>query len=257
LAAYGGEALAAGPALVEGMVMVPTADGTCDAFFVHPAKGKFPAIVMWPDIVGLRDSFKAMARRLAAQGYAVLAVNQYYRGGKAPVMGSFAEWMSPAGREKLAPYIASITPDATMRDGKAFVAWLDKQASVNTKRGIGTSGYCMGGPHTVRMAAAVPGRVKAAASLHGAGLVGDKPESPTVLLAKTQASFLFAIGKNDDARNPGDKDAIKAAAAAAKRPAEVEVYKGDHGWTVPDSPSYNQPEAERAWTRMSALFAKL
>jgi carboxymethylenebutenolidase len=257
LAAYGTDALAAGPALSEAMVSIATPDGTCDAFFVHPAKGKFPAIVMWPDIVGLRDAFKAMARRLAAQGYAVLAVNQYYRGGKAPVLNSFAEWRAPAGQEKLKPYVASITPDGTMRDGAAFVAWLDKQAAVNTKRGIGTAGYCMGGPFTVRMAAAAPARVKAAASLHGAGLVGDKPDSPTVLLAKTQAGFLFAIGKNDDARSPGDKDAIKAAAAAAKRPAEVEVYKGDHGWTVPDRPSYDEPEAERAWKRMSALFAKL
>jgi len=257
LAAYGAEALAAGPALSEGMVSFPTPDGTCDAFFVHPAKGRHPAVIMWPDIAGLRDAKKVMARRLAAAGYAVLVVNQYYRTAKAPVLESFAEWRTPAGQEKLKPAIAAINPEATTRDGAAFVKWLDAQKAVDTRRGIGSNGYCMGGPFTVRSAVAAPSRVKAAASFHGGGLVSDRPDSPHKLLGATKASYLFAIAQNDDARSPGDKDALKAAAAAAGRPAEVEVYKGDHGWTVPDSPSYNQPEAERAWARMLALFAKL
>ncbi len=253
-----GEAMAATPAgLNEATVSITTPDGTCDAFFVHPTKGKYPAVILWPDIGGLRESHMVQARWIAAKGYAVLAVNQYYRGGKAPVLPSFAAWRTPEGQATLKPMIAQINPGATTRDAKAFVAWLDKQAAVNTKRGIGTCGFCMGGPMTVRTAAAVPSRVRAAASFHGGGLVGDAVDAPIKLLPATKASYLFAIAKNDDARAPGDKDALKAAAAAAGRKAEIEVYSGDHGWTVPDAPIYNKAEGDRAFARMYALFAGL
>lgn len=246
-----------GMALKESMVEIPTPAGICDAFFVHPAKGKHPGIIFWPDIGGLREAKMKMARRLAAQGYAVLAVNQYYRGAKAPVLASFAEWRTPEGQAKLKPLIATVTPEGVSLDSKVFVAWLDRNAAVDRKRGIGSEGYCMGGPFTVRTAAANPGRVRAAASFHGGGLVGDKPDSPSNLLAKTKASYLFAIAKNDDARAPKDKDALKEAAAKAGRPAEIEVYAGDHGWTVPDSPVYNKAEADRAFARLLALYKKL
>lgn len=256
-ACSGTEAGGAAGAVTEQAVTVPTPDGSADAIFFHPAKGKHPGIVMWPDIGGLRDANRMMARRLAAAGYAVLLVNQYYRSARAPVLASFAQWRTPEGQARLKPMIAAINPAATTRDGAAFAAWLDRQGAVDTRRGIGASGYCMGGPFAVRTAVAAPARVRAAASFHGAALVTDAPDSPHRLLGQTRASYLFAIGRNDDARAPGDKDALKAAAAAAHRPAEVEVYAADHGWTVPDAPSYNQPEAERAWTRMLALFAML
>ena len=243
--------------LTEATVTVTTPDGAADAFFVRPAKGKHPGVILWPDIGGLREAFYVLARRIAEQGYAVLAVNQYYRGGTAPVLPSFAAWRTPEGQAKLKPMIAQINPAATTRDAAAFVVWLDKQASVNSKRGIGTCGFCMGGPMTVRTAAAAPGRVRAAASFHGGGLVGDAADAPIKLLAATKASYLIAIGRNDDARAPGDKDALKAAAAAAKRKAEIEVYAGDHGWTVPDSPVYLKAEGDRAFARMYALFATM
>ena len=251
-----GSAEAAG-ALREAMVSIPTPDGSADAFFVHPAKGRHPAIIIWPDIGGLRDSFKMMARRLAASGYAVLAVNHYYRSAPSPVLASFAEWRTPEGQAKVRPMVALVTPEAVTRDAAAFVTFLDRQRAVNTRRKIGSSGYCMGGPFTVHMAAAVPARVGAAASFHGAGLTTDKPDSPHNLLARTQASYLIAIAKGDDARDPASKDTFRAAAAAAGRPAEIEVYGGDHGWCVPDSPVYHQAEADRAWGRMLALFARL
>jgi carboxymethylenebutenolidase len=248
---------AAAPGLAERMVTFPTPDGTMDAFFVHPAKGKHPAVIMWPDVAGLRDAYKVMARRLAGAGYAVLVLNQYYRGQAAPIVKAMAEWRTPAGQEKLKPLIAQINPEATVRDARATVAFLDAQRAVDTRRGIGSNGYCMGGPFTVRTAWAMPHRVKAAASFHGGGLVTDKPDSPHRLLAQTSASYLIAVAQNDDARAPGDKDSFRAAAQAAGRPAEIEVYKADHGWCTIDAPVYNQAEADRAWGRMVELFKGL
>ncbi|EJU09983.1 carboxymethylenebutenolidase [Sphingomonas sp. LH128] len=261
LTGCGAVAAESGGELTERMVSITTADGVCDAFFVHPGHkaggGKHPGIVMWPDIAGLRDAKKIMARNLAAQGYAVLVVNPYYRSGPAPVMKSFAEYRTPEGQAKVGPMRAMLTPEAITRDATAYVAFLDGQDAVDTKRGIGSNGYCMGGPFTVRTAAAVPGRVKAAVSLHGAGLVTEAPDSPHRVLGKTKASYVFAIARNDDAKQPEVKTELRKAADAAKRPAEVEVYAADHGWCVPDSPAYDPGEADRAWKAMVAVFAKL
>ena len=244
-------------ALTEGTVQVTTPDGSADAFFVRPEQGVHPGVVLWPDIAGLRDAFKVLARRLASSGYAVLAVNPYYRSAPAPLLASFAEWRTPAGQAKMAPAIAQITPEATTRDGAAFVAFLDTQPAVDKHRGIGTQGYCMGGPFTLRTAAATPARVKAAASFHGANLVTDQPDSPHLLIARTQASLLFAIARGDDARAPTDKEVLRSAAAAAGRPAEIEVYPADHGWCVPDTPVYDKAQADRAWKRLLALYSRL
>lgn len=243
--------------LVEDMVRVTTDDGVADAFFVHPAKGRHPGIIMWPDIAGLREAKKVMARRLAGAGYAVLVVNQYYRGGPAPILDSFAQWRTPEGQARIAPLREQLTPDAVTRDAKAWVTFLDGARAVDRKRRIGSSGYCMGGPFAVRTAAARPDRVGAAASFHGAQLVTDAPDSPHRLLKATQAGFLFAIARGDDAKAPGDKDALRKAAEDAGRPAEVTVYPAEHGWCVPDSPVYDPVQADAAWERMLALFARL
>lgn len=252
-----GHKSAARPGVVERMVAISTADGTCDAFFAHPPRGRFPAVIMWPDIAGLRDAYKTMGRRLAEAGHAVLVVNSYYRTAKAPLLATMAEWRTPEGQARLKPAIAAITPDATRRDAAAFVAWLDRQGAVNPQKGIGTCGYCMGGPYTLRTAAAAPGRVRAAASFHGAGLVTPGQDSPHLEIAKSRASYLFAIARNDDARSPADKSILADTAKVAGRPAEVEVYNADHGWCTIDAPVYDKVEAERAWARMLALFKTL
>ncbi len=243
--------------LRESALAITTPDGSADAFFVHPGKGKHPAVIMWPDIAGLRPAYMEMARRLAGAGFAVLVVNHYYRSAKAPILNSIAEWRTPEGQAKLKPMIAAITPQGVTSDTMAVVAWLDKQAVVDRKRGIGTVGYCMTGPYTVRAAAAVPNRIKAAASCHGGGLVTAAPDSPHRLIPSTSASYLFAIARNDDTRAPAEKDALRAAATAAGRAAEVEVYNADHGWCTLDAPSYDKGEAERAWARILVLFGAL
>ncbi|MFN3945420.1 MAG: dienelactone hydrolase family protein [Allosphingosinicella sp.] len=247
-----------GRGLTEDRVRFAGADGTVDGFFVAPARGAHPGIVTWPDVAGVREAFEMMARRLAAQGHAVLAVNPYYRHAPAPQFADFPQFRASGGFEKVAPWRAALTAEAIGWDARAAIAWLDARPEVDGARGIGTHGYCMGGPFAVWTAAAVPERVRAAASLHGGGLVrADDPRSPHRQLAASRAGFLFAIGRDDDARAPEVKTALREAAAAAGREAEVEVYPADHGWTVPDSPAYDTAAAERAWARMSALFAAL
>jgi len=240
--------------LTETMVSFPAPGGTMDAFFVHPAEGKHPAVIIWPDIAGLRDAFKAMARRLASQGYSVLVANPFYQDEPAPQFEDFEDFRANGGFQKVGPWMQKNTFEAVTGAAQAIVAWLDQQAAVDTAKGIGTQGYCMGGPFVVRTAAAVPARVKAGASFHGGGLVGDDANAPIKLLPKTQASYLIAIAKNDDAQRPAEKDQLKEAAEAAGRPAEIEVYAGDHGWTVPDAPAYVEAEAERAWTNLLELY---
>lgn len=236
-------------------VTIQTPDGTVDAYFVAPATGKYPAILVWPDIYGLRPAFRQMADRLAESGYAVLTVNPFYRSATAQALAASGD--RAAIRGKAAEYRKLLTPQATIADATALVAFLDKQREVDSKRGIGTTGYCMGGPLVMRTAAAVPSRVRAGGSFHGGGLVTDAPDSPHLLIPMMKAGFLIAIAENDDARAPGDKDKLRAAFDAAKVPAEIEVYKSAmHGWCPPDSEVYNQVQADRAWERMLALFGK-
>jgi carboxymethylenebutenolidase len=237
------------------LVRIDTPDGTADAFFVHPDGGSHPAVLIWPDILGLRDAFKMMATRLAGSGYAVLVINQYYRTAPAPVLSSWEEWMSDAGKQKLQPMLSAITPEGIASDGGAMVDWLGKQSAVDATKKVGTSGYCMGGPFTLRTAASRPERVGAAASFHGASLVTSAPDSPHLLLPELEASLLIAVAENDDMRQPDAKTTLQEAADAAKLSAEIEVYPAQHGWCPPDSLVYDEMQAERAWSRMLALFA--
>jgi len=198
-----------------------------------------------------------MARRLAGEGYAVLVANPYYRDAPAPQFADFADFMKQGGFEKVTPWRSKATaPAAITRDAKALVAWLDGQRAVDTKRRIGNQGYCMGGAYTIYSAAAVPARVKAAASFHGGGLATDKGDSPHLMLQQGH-HYLIAIAQNDDAKQPEAKTILRAAAEKLGANAEIEVYPADHGWCVPDSPVYNAAQAERAWGRLLALYAKL
>ena len=239
----------------ESEVEIRTADGTCDAYFVHPSAGRHPGVLVWPDIFGLRPAFRQMGKRLAESGYSVLVVNPFYRTKKAPTAPEKADFNDPETRRMLMELRSTLSAATAKTDADAFIPWLDAQPSVDTNRKVGTTGYCMGGPLVFRTAAAQAGRVGAAATFHGGGLVNNTPNSPHLLLAKTQASVLVAIAANDDMRAPEEKNVLKQTFSAANRPAEVEVYENAaHGWCPPDSTVYNEPQAERAWTRLLALY---
>jgi carboxymethylenebutenolidase len=255
---------AAALAVAESDVSIKTADGVCDAVFVHPATGAYPGVLIWPDAFGLRPSMRAMARRLAGEGYAVLVPNPFYRVSKAPQFenASNVDFEDAATRAKLGPLMASVNAaGAAERDAAAYVAFLDAQAGVAKARKIGTQGYCMGGALVLRAAAAVPGRIGAAASFHGGGLVTDRSDSPHLLAPRIHARTYFGIAANDDQRQPDAKDKLRQAFTAAKVPVEVEVYPARHGWCVPDmpreggAPIYSAPDAERAWGKLLALYA--
>jgi carboxymethylenebutenolidase len=239
--------------VTEADVNVTTPDGTADCYFVHPASGKAPGVLVWPDIFGLRPAFHQMGKRLAESGYSVLVVNPFYRVKKAPT----AEAGGATPIQQVMPLARGLNETTHMTDAKAFIGWLDGQTSVATNRKIGTQGYCMGGPIAFRTAAAVPDRVGAVASFHGGGLVADNPNSPHLQAAKTKAQFLIAIAANDDARAPNDKTVLKETFAKANLQAEIEVYTGSaHGWCPPDSQVYNEALAEKAWGRLLALYGK-
>ncbi len=240
-------------AVTESDVTVMTPDGTADCYFVHPATGMAAGVLVWPDIFGLRPAFRQMGKRLAESGYSVLVVNPFYRVKKAPTAEAGAQTPIP----QLMPLAQALTETIQMTDAKAFIGWMDKQSSVAKNRKVGTQGYCMGGPIALRTAAAVPDRVGAAASFHGGGLVTDMPNSPHLQAAKTKAQFLIDIAENDDMRSPNEKNVLKDTFAKAGRPAEIEVYAGAaHGWCPPDSRVYNEPQAEKAWSRLLALYGK-
>ena len=239
--------------VTDGDVTIKTPDGTCDAYFVKPATGTGAGVLIWPDIFGLRPSFRTMGKRLAENGYAVLVVNPFYRVKKAPTADQGAATPIPS----LIPLAQALNATTHATDAKAFIAWLDQQPSVAKNRKIGTQGYCMGGPMAFRTAANVSDRVGAVASFHGGGLVTPNPDSPLTMAAKTKASFLVAIAANDDQRAPMEKDVLKETFSKAGLSAEVEVYaNAAHGWCPPDSTVYNEPQAEKAWTRLLALYGK-
>ena len=242
-------------AVTESEVDIHTPDGTADAYFVHPAKGAHAAVLVWPDIFGLRPAFRQMGKRLAGSGYAVLVVNPFYRKQRAPTAPEHADFDDPATQAALMSLRNSLTPATTQTDGVAFVQWLDGQAAVDRRKRMGTTGYCMTGPFTIRTAAALPERIGAGASFHGGGLVTDKPDSPHLLIPKMRARFLIAIAESDHKRQPEAKDVLREAFAKANLPAEIEVYADTiHGWCPIDSKVYNHDQAEKAWGRMLVLF---
>ena len=254
-------ASAAALPVVEKAVEIKTPDGTCDAYFIHPTTGTHPGVLIWADAFGLRPALRDMGKRLAAEGYSVLVPNPFYRSAKAPVPEPGFSFSNPADMAKLQALMGTLnTAGNPEKDAAAYVAFLDAQKEVNKNKKIGTQGYCMGGPLVVKTAAAFPNRIGAGGSFHGGGLVTDKPDSPHLLASKIKGRMYFCVASNDDMRQPDAKDKLKEVFAAAKVPAEVEVYGSLHGWCMVDMPQqnnmpiYNKPDAEKAWGKLLALY---
>ena len=242
-------------AVVSSNVSIETPDGIGDALFAHPAEGAHPAVLMWPDILGLRPAFQKMAIRLAQSGYAVLCVNPYYRDSAAPVVEVGETFGDASTREKVTPMYRKLNARTHQTDAIAFTQWLDAQQAVNSNRKIGTMGYCMGGPIVFRTAAASPNRIGAACSYHGGGLVTKASDSPHLLIPSMKAKFLIAIAENDDERDPNATMVLASDFAKHGLSAEIEVYEDAmHGWCVIDSPVYSHASAEKAWARTLVLF---
>jgi carboxymethylenebutenolidase len=241
--------------VVETNVMVPTPDGTADAALFHPAgSGSWPAVLMWPDILGLRLVFRDMGRRLAAEGYTVLVPNPFYRTKRAPIVTGPFDFNDPKQVQPLMALKATLTDAAIDQDARAYISFLDQQKQTNGKKAAGVQGYCFSGPFAFHAGAVRADRIRAVATFHGGGLVTNGPDSPHLLIPKTDASFVVAIARNDDQKQPDAKDILKATFAAAKRPAIVEVYPADHGWCVPGSQTYDHASAERAWAELLRLY---
>jgi carboxymethylenebutenolidase len=250
----------AGPVLaadvVETDVEIKTADGTCDAALFHPpGTGRWPGAIIFTDILGLRPVFRDMGRRLSSNGYTVLVPNPFYRTRKAPVIEGAFDFTKPDDRAKLTPLTAPLSRATQITDTTAYIDWLSAHERVNKRKKMGVSGYCMGGPFTLVAASVSPERIGALGSFHGGGLVTDKPDSPHLLIAKIKATSYLGVANNDDQRQPDAKDKLKAAYAATGVPADVEVYPANHGWCVKDNPTYDAASAERAWARLTSLYA--
>lgn len=243
-------------AVTESEVKIKTPDGTADAYFVHPTTGAAAGVLIWPDILGLRPAFRQMGKRLAESGYSVLVVNPFYRQKAAPVIPDGGKFSDPAVRNAVMPLAQSLTPATQVTDAKAFVAWLDQQPSVDKKKKIGTMGFCMSGPFTIRTASTAPDRVGAAESFHGGGLTTKTPDSPHLLIPQTKAQYLFAIAENDDKREPDSKTILRETLDKAKIQGEVEVYPAAHGWVPTDMEPHDPVQAERAWGRLLELFKR-
>lgn len=240
--------------VVESDVTIQTPDGVADCYFVHPASGRHPAVLIWPDILGLRPAFREMGKRMAQAGYSVLVVNPFYRSAPSPVVPAGASFQDPEIRGIVMPMAGQLNAQTHVTDARAFVSWIDQQAAVDTNRKIGTMGYCMGGPIVMRTAATLPERIGAGGSFHGGGLNTANADSPHLGIPSMQAHMLIAVAANDDERDPESKHVLREAFDAAGVEAEIEVYDALHGWCVPDFPVYHPELAERAWGRMLAIF---
>lgn len=252
---WASQGAAAAPKVVGRAVDVTTPDGKANAWFAAPARGRLPAVLMWPDIYGLRPAYQQMAERLAASGYAVLAINPFYRSTRGSVIGP-GEAKDAGTRARIMPMRALLTAEAANRDTRACIAFLHQQKNVDPRAKAAVIGYCMGGPISVRAAAAEPEKVGAVCSFHGGALATEDAGSPHRSIAGGKARFFIAVAQNDDRQFPEDKVRLRSAFDAAGRSADIKVYPALHGWCPPDSPTYDAAQADDAWGRMLALLSK-
>jgi carboxymethylenebutenolidase len=237
--------------MIEQTLDLPTADGAMNTFVVHPEEGgPHPVVLFYMDAPGWRDELRDMARRLAAVGYFVVLPNLYYR-----VSRDF--WLTERTEAKMAhmfSLMATLDRATTVCDTAAMLRWVDVQPAADAKR-IGAVGYCMGGPFVMWAAAEWPERLRAIASIHGANMVTDKPDSPHRMPPRIRCESYFACAEIDKWAPPADVEALDAALRDAGTPHRLEWYPGvEHGFVFPQRAVYDRAAAERHWERLFALF---
>lgn len=241
--------------MIEGPVEIRTADGTTEGVLFRPdGPGPCPGVLHLTDIRGVRAASLEMARRVAGEGYTVLIPNVFYRTGKPPF--ALAPGVADEQSKRVfADLTRPMTPEAVESDAAAYVDFLTAQPAVSTGP-MGVIGYCFTGAVALRIAAARPDRIGAAASFHGGGLYTDAPTSPHLVLPRVKARLYFGHAEGDGSMPKDSIENLNQALAAWGGRFESEVYAGaGHGWTVPDHPKYDKPQAERAYARLTDLFS--
>jgi carboxymethylenebutenolidase len=241
--------------MIEEAIEIRTTDGTADGLLYRAEGERRPGVIHLTDIGGIRQSHRDMAKRLAEKGYTVLMPNVFYRTAKPPVMDVKIEMGDPRRMQRFEELRAPLIPEAVERDAIAYMNFLNNHSSANPGA-IGVVGYCFTGAFAMRTAAAMPGKVAAMASFHGGGLYTDEPTSPHLVLPRIKARLYFGHATKDRSMTPEAIEKFDRALAAWGGKYESEVYDGAfHGWTTADAPVYNQPQAERAFEKLTELFA--
>jgi carboxymethylenebutenolidase len=238
-------------------VTIRTEDGTSSASFHTPdGDGPWPAVIMYPDAGGLRDTMREMGDQLAGLGYATLVPDFYYRhGGFAPfdMRSVFAD---PAERERIIGMVMSVTAEMAVTDARSYVSFVLSQPEV-AGSAVGTTGYCMGGRLSLIVAGHLGDQVAAAASFHGGNIAAaDDPESPH-RLAALMAAEVYVAGATDDASlAAAQRDRLEEALTAAGVPHTIETYAAAHGFAVPDNATYDPAAAQRHWDATASFFGR-
>jgi carboxymethylenebutenolidase len=241
--------------MVEQDLQLTTADGTVDVVLFTPDASKaLPGVLHVPDIGSIRESHRAMARRLASEGYTVLMPNPFYRTSRPPVFPPEAKHGTPERMKRMQELMAPLTPEGLEKDLCVYLDYLMSRPTTAMGK-VGTVGYCIGGGIALRAAAVKPDRVGAVASFHGGGLykAGD-PVSPHMVLPRVKARLYFGHASEDNSMTAGDIANFENALKKWGGEYESETYPARHGWTVADNPVYNEPEAERAYKKETELF---
>jgi carboxymethylenebutenolidase len=235
-------------------VTIPTPDGTLDASLHTPAgSGPWPAVIMYPDAGGLRDTFHDMGQRLADLGYAVLVPNMFYRTGPFEPFKMETVFTDPDERTRLMSMVMSVTKENAGRDTAAMLDFLAAQPEVAAGK-IGTTGYCMGGGLALDAAGRFPDRVGAAASFHGGQIASTAPDSPHLLAGAVEARVYIAGAENDASFDDEQFDRMKAALTDAGVDHTLVTYPALHGFAVPDNPTYDETAAARHWEALESLY---
>jgi carboxymethylenebutenolidase len=241
--------------MIEEAIEIRTSDGTADGILYRAEGERRPGVIHLTDIGGIRPSHLAMAKRLAEKGYTVLMPNVFYRTTKPPVVDITIGLGDPKTMQRFGELRAPLTPEAVERDATAYVNFLAAQ-NATSAGSIGVVGYCFTGAFAMRTAAAMSGKVAAMASFHGGGLYTDEPTSPHLVLPRIKARLYFGHASKDRSMPQEAIEKFDRALAGWGGKYESEVYDGAfHGWTTSDAPVYNQPQADRAFNKLTELFA--